>query len=614
MQDHTPLTTTNFEGVLDRGVPVDVPFKNLLDGLNLKFDDGQFETREGSLLDTTLSGILRRAEYRPEGQAPRKIILATGGNFYDATISTSIPILTIAAATDFSGITINDKYYITPHNGEVGLPGESVYVYDGTSVRVAAGIAPSTTPAAANSGTAGSIEIGKHLFRVAFETSTGFITGLSPAVLLDAPGAQKAVISSIPTGPAGTVNRYIFATKVLLNYNGDTENQEYFFVPNGLVSGNVSTSQEIDFFDADLFESADYLLDTLPTIPAGVGLGVYKGQMVVWGENSNPDYLRVSEVGEPENFSAIEGFLRVGPDGAGGIRNCAEYRGQLLICKDNRTYSTSATGDRAIYWAVDDVDLGKGTTSHGIGVVLATEGKNTEDICIIATRGGLYGFTGTYNDAMFLSWKINNIWNRITKSAFHTIEVCLDTELERIYVAVPLDGSVIPNAVLYGDYSSAYTAKDIRWCLWTFPISPRTIMVSVNNITKQTVFLYGSTNDYRLVQGELNDFGNAINNFARFAYAQTGYAGQQNHYAGIRLIAKGVGTVAITVYTMNDARNITPPAYTLSNNPEFYFVRKFNFVTEKASVKIALNAIGAWMRVNSYTLFAKPFWTDRPNE
>jgi hypothetical protein len=618
IQDHTPITTTSFEGIYDRSVPEDVPFKNLIDGLNLKFSDGVFETREGSVLDLSLSNIVRVREFTPEGQAPRTLVLTWNGvtgNLYDASISSSVPIYTLTGMSDFSVVTLNNRAYITPHNGIAGIAGAFVQVYDGSTLRKAAGAYPATGVTCNDTGDVGKIEEGIHCIGVVYETTTGFLTGFSPITEYDAPGGQTLLITNVPVGPTGTAKRHIIATRVILNYTGDTQNQAYYFVPFGTIDDNVTTSITVNFYDADLIESADYLQDTLADIPAGLGLIDYQGRMVVWGFNSEPDVVRVSFPGEPENFSAVEGFLTVGPDSVGRVQKCFTYRTQLVMCKSVRSYYTVATVSEPLYWKVDDIDFAKGAYPHSVGTILNTEGSNVQDVVVVCDISGIHLFVGNYAEKYELSYKIENIWNRVNKPYLHKVECVIDPFRKRIYISIPLDNAVENNYILYGDYSNGLDKEAIRWCLWSFATTdPKTIYCSVNYTTKKSILKYAGTNIYRLEDTTRNDAAFAINNYARFAYSGTGFPGQLMHYPGARLLIRGSGSLSSTVYTLRDARTVTPAVRTLSLNPEGFLTLGFNLDTERASVKISLNSAGSYMIVSSFTLFAKPVWTTRPNE
>jgi hypothetical protein len=300
-------------------------------------------------------------------------------------------------------VSLYKRAYITPHNSNKGLPGEKVYVYEGSgSARPAGGTAPVGSPiVATTSASIGSVEAGSHLFAVSYETTSGYLTPPGPATftLYVAPGATKVDLSNIPVGPAGTVARVLLATKMLArDYAGDQDNQEFFNIPNGRIGDNTTTSLTVDFFDADLQASADFLLDQLATIPAGVGIGVYQARLVVWGTDTDESIVYFSANGQPESISATEGFVLAYPgDAAGGVKNCVEFRSQYYMLKSgSKCYVTNGTDDSPVFWAVTNVDISVGTECHGIAKIFDQNGA-TLDNFFCADRSALYLFNGTFS-------------------------------------------------------------------------------------------------------------------------------------------------------------------------------------------------------------------------
>jgi hypothetical protein len=613
MTEYTPITTSSFNGLYSRSDNTKVPYDHLLDCLNLKFRDGEFFTREGSVNSITLAGIKRQAVYKMNDEAPRRLLLDSTGKLFDATISLITPILNIAAMSDFSCVTLNNRCYITPHDGLTGLAGEEVYVYNGTgTARKAAGVAPTNAPIAADSATAGNVEVGIHLIAVAFVSDSGFISAISPPVEYTAPGSLSVDVSNIDTGPAGTASRRLVATKTLIIYDGDPDHQEYFFVPGGDIDDNVTTTKTINFFDADLVDSADYVIEQLSEIPAGVGIDVYNNRLMVWGSNANASLCYVSKAKEPESINAAEGFFEV-LDGSEGFKNGFELRGLFYITKRDRTKVTQDNGENAAFWTVNDADLAQGCECHCVGKMLDKDGKNTLETVFVATTTGLYAFDGTYSREM-ISWKITKYWDRINKAAFHTVEVAVNPLDEEVCVAIPLDLATSPSHVLYCDYSKGLDSKDVRWCPWTFPVVPTSIIFDVDYTTKEAVFKYASTNVNSLDQTLRNDLDTAIDNYARFAYTGAGYSGQLNNIGSINAFIIGSGSAALTMYSLNDALTKTLTSWTLANPPAGYSTRDTGgFEAEKVSVKIRVNAVNSWMNVNEFTMFSKPVADARPN-
>lgn len=614
MIEYTPVTTSSFNGLYSRSDNTKVPYDHLIDCLNLKFRDGEFFTREGSVETITLAGIKRQTIYKINNEAPRVLLLGADGKLYDATISLVTPILTVAGMTDFSCATINNRCYITPHNGLTGLAGEKVYVYNGTGLaRAAAGIKPTNAPTAEDSATSGNVEVGLHLIAVAYVTESGFIAGISPPVLYTAPGNLSIDVANIQTGPAGTASRKLVATKTLIIYDGDPDHQEYFFVPNGDIDNNVDTTKTINFFDADLADSADYTIEQLTEIPAGVGIDVYNNRLMVYGSNANASLCYVSKAGEPESVNSAEGFFSV-LDGSDGFKNSFELRSLFYICKRDRTKVTQDNGQNAAFWTVNDVDLSIGCECHCIGRMLDKEGKNTLDTVMIVTPSGLYAFDGTYARGM-ISHKIDKYWGRINKSAFHTIEITVNPIDFEIAIAVPLDLAVSPSHVLYCDYSKGLNEKDVRWCPWTFPILPTSIIYNIDYGTKEVTLQYASNNVNTLTLGLTNDLNQAIDNYARFAYVGVGYSSQLANLSAISALVVGYGSAALTLYSINDSLTKILTPWTLEDPPPGYMTRDTGgFEAEKVSVKIEVNAIDSWMNVNEFTMFLKIAADTRPNQ
>jgi hypothetical protein len=183
MRDHLPISIAEFNGLYDRGMDDAIPADHLAVCDNMHFLEREVVSRYGfSLPYTAATNIKRIALYKRIGEATRLLILDSSGNLYD---STSGVILSIATMTDFKVQTFFGRAYITPidaANG-IGVSGEFLYVYNGTSCRKAAGTAPTGTITVADSGLSGHVEAGFHLYAVAFETPSGFITKVAPVGL-----------------------------------------------------------------------------------------------------------------------------------------------------------------------------------------------------------------------------------------------------------------------------------------------------------------------------------------------------------------------------------------------------------------------------------------------
>jgi hypothetical protein len=618
MRDHEPVVLTSFRGTFDRGEDDVCPFGFFMHSLNLAFLKGGVTIRDGFDPDNLNVGIpadvqVQRMElYERTGEAQRLLILDNIGRIWDSV--TGSVILTIPTMTDFSCTVMFDRAYISPHNGLTGLPGEKLYVYEGSGIaRPAAGSGPtpSTPMVAANSSLSGKVEAGLHTFAVAFESGSGFISKIGGYVTLNCTGAKKVDLSAIPLGPAGTTARILFSTKMLDAAAADPESNTYYFIPEGRIPNNLDTSKTVDFYDADLMEDASFLLEQLGEIPAGVGVGQYKSSLISWGENANPALVRISRAGEPESHNEADGYLTVYPGIGGGVKNCAEYRNQLIICKSHRTYSTMDNDDVPATWDVGEVDGSIGTECHGIGQILNI-GSNVEDRLFVADRAGLRLFVGTYPDDAVLSFNVDDIWGRITPLAFKNVEISVDAINSFIYVAVPLDGSTTPNFILYGDYSEGMAEDQIRWTLWQFPKRPTSIVCSLVNDVP--VIKFGSNQGYvhKEVPETTLDMGQRIEWIIKFPLMPVGDLDEAvYHFTGIRLRARGEGTLAIDCEGQDGISTLHAQALTLVERPGRPLFRGFNFTSEHCSVTLFLSNAGDWIILTKFILYPSVVWEGR---
>jgi hypothetical protein len=621
-RDHTAITVGEFRGTFNRGQDDVCPPNHFLDSLNVVFTELGVETRRGTGLFLSLADIRRIASYKRIGEADRLIVLDGAGRLWDST-SLASPILTITGMTDFSMVSLYNRAYITPHNSVRGLPGQKVYVYEGSGVaRPAAGGAPTgATMVATTSATAGSVELGKRLFAVSYETISGYLTSPGPAVftLYTGPGGKKVDLKTIPLGPSGTVARVLLATKLLRSdYAGDQDNQEFFLIPNGRIGDNTTTTLTVDFFDADLQASADYLLDQLTEIPAGVGIGVYKSRLTVWGIDTNEAAVYFSIAGQPEAFSATEGFCLAFPgDNAGGVRNCVEFRSQYYLLKGgSKTYVTNDTGDNPAFWEVTNVDLSIGSECHGIAKVLDQTGSALDNF-FCADRSGFYIFNGTYSGNE-LSRKISDIWLRITRTAFNQVEIVHDPIKARIYCAVPLDGADTPTHVLVGNVDDGIDPANIRWTTWAFPKNPTSVVVDLNSSTRRTQFRFGSRQGdvytYDDTIASLDDFGNAIDSFIETSLLPEDSDDPVIYQFGhLQIRIKGAGALNITITGTDRNRSLQPAGIALGAQPGRTLERMFNFQDERCSVKVGTNGATDYFQLIRLKLYATLLWTGRVN-
>jgi hypothetical protein len=378
-----------------------------------------------------------------------------------------------------------------------------IVVADNTTVNISVSFADTelTVPFAAGAGTVptdngalrvsntiidGFCDFGLHLIGVIYETNTGFLTAPGPEFF----GAMTYVdikktilVENIPVSPDSFVTaRHLVSTKVINDYNGDQAGYQFFFIPEGTINDNIATSKEISYYDVDLLEDASYLIDNFSEIPAGAGLSIYNGRLVLFNTDTDKGLCYLSAPGEPEAIDQVDGIL-IPPDRTVEIWNVQEFRDILYVFKRNRTYAYVDNGDVPSTWSEPTpVDQGIGATPHGIAQVLDSGGVNIEFLLVIHS-GGLYVFSGTYVKPE-LSWKIEDLWLEIDDNDLVSIQIVNDTINKKIFICLP------NKEMLMADYKNGLDYEKIRWHKWRFDIEVNTIA-----LINSTLLIIGTTEE-----------------------------------------------------------------------------------------------------------------------
>jgi hypothetical protein len=438
-RDHDPVIFDEFLGLYARGEGDALPpgFLNKFDEFRFSTNfsvhgtgGGKIATRNpvGTVLSWTGAFTPSRFYWYPKSTGGRFIALnpATGA-FRDQTAGTTI--LTIAGVTDFSAMTINDRFYFMPHNREIGRAADFLYVYDpalSATARKAAAAKPAGVFTIA-AGAAGNTEPGLHILGVCYETNTGFVTKPALYQTITAASPRTSIsLTAIPLGPAGTVARRIVMSKVIKNYDGNAEGYNIFFALK--INDNTTTvlANAVNLYDTQLVESADYLKDNLEEISAGLQMCSFNGRLAICGENADSTLVRVSKPGEPETFSAIDGFIKCYKGmGYGPVRNIKSTHGVLYMFKRYSTYTCRDNGKAPSSWQVDQIDAGLGAEVFSVAEVW--------DSVDGSFRGGF--FVANYNGFYFLNGSVysNNLAYNIEAEWSDSVEIDYLNKLEAVF-------------------------------------------------------------------------------------------------------------------------------------------------------------------------------------
>jgi hypothetical protein len=476
LRDHQPIVVEEFNGFWKRGDDESCPADHFPDCQNIQYQESGFSTRDGLDTYSAYPRVLRIYTYLygtdPVAQESLLILDDQGNIYHDKSPTPFTPILTIAGMTDFGFQNWAGYAYINPCQGVHGLADQYVYVYRGKGLpaRLAAGAGPTTGPLGLGLGAAGHVEFGHHVFAVAYETDTGFITAMKCFAEIYADGVSKIDISNIPVSPDPfVVARRIVATYAVsdVQFTHDLENgYQFFFLPDGRIDNNTDTTLSVDFFDSELLEDASYLFNLFDKIPAGVGFTVYHNRLVSYAEQKNQGLARVSVTGQPEAFDQISGLL-IPPIDATALSNASEFRDILYLFKPTRTFSYSDTGGEPAGWPLSIIDEGVGCSVHGLSTVLDSGGVNIEFLVIIDFSGVMI-FDGTFRRPE-LSWKIKDYWFTLTRTNFLNIQIMNDSIDQMLYITLP------NQQMLIGDYTNGMDYMKIKWAKWKFNIEATTI-------------------------------------------------------------------------------------------------------------------------------------------
>lgn len=626
MRDHQKIPIENFYGYYNRGNAEACPPNHFQTCGNMQFIDKEVQTRYGTALNfSTITNIVRIELYRRINEAPRLLILNNQGSLYDST-SPGSPILTIANMADFRMVVFFNRAYITPiGSNKQGLSGEKIYVYDGTTIRAAAGAKPAGTPIViVKSLSSGHIEAGWHLYAIVYETTSGFYTKPGPdsytpfLVRATLPGqgfvggggepvgGYRIDVSNIPIGPTGTAKRHLISTKAIGEdvWDGNYEDKEFFFVPDGTIEDNVTTTlSAISFYDADLVDSTDYLFDQYEVIPSGACVGEYKGRLVVGKES----YIYVSRPGEPESINSLSGLILVDPTESSYVKNFTEFRDSLYIDKETSSYVTSDNGLDPTTWPVLASDKGAGSALRGTVKILNKQGSSFDKFLTLSRRGVLL-FDGLYREPA-LTWKIEKVWDQITPAYFDLVHGINDPITGNIYIAIPWITSYC-NVILMGNYDLGLDHQNIRWSIWSFPWNPVSILIDLNNNVPY-LRIASSAGVYDVNSSSRLDAAQAITSSVSTGY-QSLEPGYLNHFASVRLRVQGNGTLTARLNSQDAARYQNLMNTSLYSAPGKDITLLSNFTAEKCFIDLQTNAADSWFSLKRLDLFAKVLWSSWP--
>jgi len=464
-ENHEKVTFTDFRGLFNRGNINAVPLTHAITAMDCVFNKNEVLTRgafKRSVNDGESIYLARDIfQYFLAGGGTSYLASAQNAGFSNIFDTSTIPPTSILIILDwdgrFSAVQVGTRVYIMPYS----LSTAKLYVWEvgGAEARLSSGAKPTVAPTAAT-GAVGNGDAGFHAIQYAWETSTGFITGPSPAVVYNSAGAVTIDVAAIANGPVGTIAKHVLMTKAKTTA-ALALTAEYFMV--GKISDNVTLTFNINKFDSELSSSADYLIDQLAEIPNARGVAYYENKLVVFGLREDRNLIKVSRPNEPESFDSVDGNIVLSPKIRNGVYGVAEYHGLMYIFCAEKTLVTQDSGGIPSEWDVSTVDSSVGIAvieyldmpSRAIGHYRGIIGSTVDDVLIVGTNTGIRIFNGSYGDYITF-----NIESQYTWSNWDNI--IIDVPNKRLFSYQT--GS--ENTLLYGDYSEGLTGEAIKWSIW----------------------------------------------------------------------------------------------------------------------------------------------------
>jgi hypothetical protein len=374
---------------------------------------------------------------------------------------------------------------------------------------------------------------------------------------------------------------------------------------------------DINFFDDDLIDSADFLFDSRSTLPCGLGLTIYNNKMCLWGVPGYEHYVFFSKALYVEIFDSTGGLLYLDPsDAISSIKNVVDHETSLLIQTQDRTYITVDNGNDPDSWRCDPLDKAIGAEVFSVSKILDSRGTSVKRF-FQGDKSGIYCYEGGgFQDPAF-TLNIIDLWNRINKREFNKVQIVDDPENKFLYAAIPLDNSTECSHILQADYNNSFNrygmlvASQVRWSIWAMPWLVSCIVLD-DNANKETVLKQSG------FEGNIyeQDWTTDLDDLTRItSYIHTHLLTMKghfvNHYGFLEARAEGVGNLNIYLYGTNFVKQTIPPPWVLSQNPRLYYQKPINFVDTKMSVKLmSNNNAGDKFVIYDLSVDAKSLWAE----
>ncbi len=434
--------------------------------------------------------------------------------------------------------------------------------------------------------------------------SKGTFTPYSHTV--SATGKQLQVTFTIPNTSHDIAYIHAIMTRA------DNPNN-WFIVPDATAAVAPSTASfpatfTVNFSDEDLANRATSALDYFNVLarsydgtpPFSPSFALMYGKRLVLLANDK------AYVSEPDDFEYITEARHVVRLPGRRPLVCAGVLGGLLYWFGrNYTYASADNDGDPVTWATPD----KISDSIGVEAPNCIEFRSTRDLAWIASRTGLWAFTGQYADKP-ITYLWRSQWDQINWAAAHTIVVKEDPVRQLVYVAVPMGAATEPSHAWVIDYSRGIGAFDVDISIDTFSgFSPTSMLLVEDSAAVRSMWMAPSSAGSMWKQDPTvySDAGAAIDSSYECGFLLDFFNSAPSQMEMLYFDVSGAGFLEVTFYTKDRTLNRVLAPIALSASPGRLTSRLVQMIGANGSAKFRTSTAGDHFDLRSVSLDSKPY-------
>lgn len=439
------------------------------------------------------------------------------------------------------------------------------------------------------------------IYQPAYQDSTGL-----PIILPNTAYTFRCWVDGGNPGALLLVQLFSPATGFLANASVSIDPTGLGAITARYVQVNLGTMPAVIPSDLQLRVSQQFLNNNI--------VAVVDEFMMIYTQNPWNTNSRISYINNPEGFDGVTGVLGPANDQS-GIQVAYEQQDVMYFHTLAGMYYTRDSGNsEPANWNVAEKSRKVGALcfraadAGEMGV-----GTSAEDFAFIASRSGLYVFSG--GEPLKISQEQQPRWDRINWSAVSSLWLKNDTSSRRVHIGLPLDQDTSPTLVLTMDYKELNTAAAVegsgpirisfsgkmiasdmtrKWSPWALPMTCGEILARPNNASQ---FCMGGSfaNFYYLDPLKLtdDDYGAITPYYITYGFLnhemeqQLGVGSHRKLFLYLTMYVSGVGQIRVTPLATNLTNAWNPlPTYPLKASPDRDLEWGVNVTAERCFFKI----------------------------